>query len=357
MLSKSQAQIFFIGGTVFFVAIFVALTVDTVRRVPELSHADRLTPSVARGKAIWDRSNCMGCHTILAYDEWDVRARSYRRGWCTVYERRARATDAQWAADAGRRHAPRIEQLVRSLERQRPRRAALDRQVDGDDVDVAALVEERAALAAGHGGDPRLYTRRERRHRDFATTVLLDLSLSTDAWIGGRRVLDVARDAVFVLGEAAARLGDRLSVLAFESETRHRCRVWRILDWDEPWERGRDRLGALEPRGYTRIGPAIRHAAVGLGAVRAERKLLLLVSDAKPSDYDRYEGRYGVADVRQALREVERDGVRAHALAVDSVARAWLPDLFGPGAWDVLPRAELLPDVLTRVYGRRMLAG
>ena len=65
MLSKSQARAFFFGGTVFFSGIFVALTVDTVRQVPSLSHEDRMTAEVVRGKHLWDRSNCMGCHTIL----------------------------------------------------------------------------------------------------------------------------------------------------------------------------------------------------------------------------------------------------------------------------------------------------
>lgn len=65
MLSKSQARLFFLGGTLFFSAIFIALTVDTVRQVPALSHQDRMTADVVRGKHLWDRSNCMGCHTIL----------------------------------------------------------------------------------------------------------------------------------------------------------------------------------------------------------------------------------------------------------------------------------------------------
>lgn len=65
MLSKSQARFFFLGGTIFFTVIFVGLTVDTVRQVPKLSRQDRMTEQVVRGKHLWDRSNCMGCHTIL----------------------------------------------------------------------------------------------------------------------------------------------------------------------------------------------------------------------------------------------------------------------------------------------------
>lgn len=292
----------------------------------------------------------------IRYDEWDFRTYSYRRGWCTVYPRRMREAEPGWAAATLLRERRRIDELARRIERQRAGLAPTGRQLDGDDVDLAALVDERAAARAGFGGDPRLYVRQARRRRDFATTVLLDVSLSTDAWIRGRRVLDVARDAVLVLGEVAARLGDRMRILAFASETRNRCEVWEILGWGEPWSLGRARLGALAPRGYTRIGPALRHASADLVSVAAERKLLLLVSDAKPNDYDRYEGRYGIADVRQALREAERAGLRTHGLAVDAVAREWLPALFGPGAWHALPRPELLPDVLTEVYGRLTLA-
>ncbi|MGI9591868.1 MAG: hypothetical protein ACR2P8_10915, partial [Myxococcota bacterium] len=104
--------------------------------------------------------------------------------------------------------------------------------------------------------------------------------------------------------------------------------------------------------GYTRIGPALRHATALLAATPAERRLLLLVSDGKPTDYDRYEGRYGVADVRQAIREAHEREIHTHALAIDAVARDYLPALFGRGGFHVLPRPEQLVEVLTAVYGR-----
>lgn len=65
MLSKSQAKAFFIITTAGFSGIFLWLTVDTLRQVPERSHEDQLTESVIRGKTIWDHNNCMGCHTLL----------------------------------------------------------------------------------------------------------------------------------------------------------------------------------------------------------------------------------------------------------------------------------------------------
>jgi nitric oxide reductase subunit C len=65
MLAKSQAKWFFVGGTTLFSAAFLALTVDSLGQVPARSHEQALSPSAVRGKTLWDKNNCMGCHTIL----------------------------------------------------------------------------------------------------------------------------------------------------------------------------------------------------------------------------------------------------------------------------------------------------
>ncbi|MBK7073237.1 MAG: c-type cytochrome [Myxococcales bacterium] len=65
MLSKSAARAFFLGGTVLCAVAFVGLTVDTLGRIPAQTHQGEITDAVRRGKDLWDRSNCMGCHTLL----------------------------------------------------------------------------------------------------------------------------------------------------------------------------------------------------------------------------------------------------------------------------------------------------
>lgn len=65
MLSKSGAKYFFIIGTVFFALIFLGLSYDTLKQIPKQTHAENLTPQVIHGKKLFDKSNCMGCHTIL----------------------------------------------------------------------------------------------------------------------------------------------------------------------------------------------------------------------------------------------------------------------------------------------------
>jgi nitric oxide reductase subunit C len=65
VLTKSAARTFFLVGTVVCGLAFIGLTVDTFKRLPGLTRAAELTPAVARGKDLWDSSNCMGCHTLL----------------------------------------------------------------------------------------------------------------------------------------------------------------------------------------------------------------------------------------------------------------------------------------------------
>lgn len=84
MLSKSQAKMFFLGGTALFSIAFLALTVDTMGQVPARSHESELSESAIRGKTIFDKNNCMGCHTILGEGAY------YAPELTTVVERRGK---------------------------------------------------------------------------------------------------------------------------------------------------------------------------------------------------------------------------------------------------------------------------
>ena len=82
MLSKSAARAFFFIGTIGFSAIFLGLTLDTMRRVPEQTKQHNITPQVVQGKHLWEKNNCMGCHTLLGEGAY------YAPELTKVYERR-----------------------------------------------------------------------------------------------------------------------------------------------------------------------------------------------------------------------------------------------------------------------------
>ncbi|MCP4500268.1 MAG: VWA domain-containing protein [Deltaproteobacteria bacterium] len=286
------------------------------------------------------------------YDEWADGEGRYKKNWVTVYPSVAALGDDEWAQSRLADLQPLRRKLKRRLEAHRQTRQWIGRQREGDELDLDALVESYGDRLAGLPDEERLFRRNPRRRREIATTVLLDISLSSDSWVENKRVLDVSRDAILLLGEVADDLGDSLEVLAFASNTRNHCRVWRVKDWRDSWRIGRQRLGALTPTGYTRIGPALRHASAGLAKHAAEQKLLLLITDGKPNDYDRYEGRHGIADVRQAVREGKQLGIQTHAIGIDPSAARALPVMFGKGGSQLLRHLAALPETLVEAYGK-----
>ncbi len=64
-ITKSMAKNIYYGGGTFALLIFIALTFDTVKQIPERSNEVDMTESVVHGKKLWENNNCVGCHTIV----------------------------------------------------------------------------------------------------------------------------------------------------------------------------------------------------------------------------------------------------------------------------------------------------
>ncbi len=66
MLTKRQAKVFFLGGTIFFFLVFLGMSIHTlVVGIPENTNEKLITEEVKLGKLVWEQNNCMGCHTIM----------------------------------------------------------------------------------------------------------------------------------------------------------------------------------------------------------------------------------------------------------------------------------------------------
>lgn len=291
----------------------------------------------------------------LSYDEWDAGKQRYLSSWCSLSETRP---EPDWAGGAAllarvrRQYRKAIAQVRSELAKQEQALSWHDRQMDGPEIDMDALVDREAALISGHDGDERLYRARRRKGHDVEVMLLLDASMSTDSWVANRRVIDVERDAAVVLAQALDEQQVAITVGAFHSYSRSDCRFELCKRREEPWSDGLARLAALQPAGYTRVGPALRHGATLLQSSKAQRKLLILLTDGKPSDTDRYEGRWGQADVRQAIREARQRGMKVFALSVDPRARAHLPGMFGGQGFAGLQDPGELGRAVARIFER-----
>ncbi|MBT5228927.1 MAG: cytochrome c [Methylococcales bacterium] len=63
--TKSMARNIFYGGSLFFVLVFLGMTLDTQRKLPKRDHRENITEQVAHGKRIWEENDCVGCHSLL----------------------------------------------------------------------------------------------------------------------------------------------------------------------------------------------------------------------------------------------------------------------------------------------------
>ena len=79
---------------------------------------------------------------------------------------------------------------------------------------------------------------------------------------------------------------------------------------------------------------------------------MLLLSDGKPNDIDRYEGRYGIEDTRQAILEAQQKGIVPFCVTIDKRANEYLPYLFGFQQYVVINNARQLPEKLPLIYAR-----
>ncbi|MBF0368959.1 MAG: cytochrome c [Magnetococcales bacterium] len=108
--TKSMARNIFYGGSLFFILLFLGLTLDTVRKLPKRDHRENITPQVVLGKKVWEDNNCIGCHTLLGEGAYfapelgnvyarrggDDGGKAYIKGWIA----------AMPTEDPGRRQMP-----------------------------------------------------------------------------------------------------------------------------------------------------------------------------------------------------------------------------------------------------------
>lgn len=63
--TKGMARNIYYGGGLFFILVFLGLTLNTSERLPQRDHRENITAQVARGKRVWEKYDCIGCHTLL----------------------------------------------------------------------------------------------------------------------------------------------------------------------------------------------------------------------------------------------------------------------------------------------------
>ncbi|MCW8963941.1 MAG: nitric oxide reductase activation protein [Gammaproteobacteria bacterium] len=282
------------------------------------------------------------------YDEWDVRRDHYRKNWCVQREKEVKPVYNDFVQKTFRKYQGLAERLRRTFEAMRDEDRLLKRQVNGDDVDIDALVEAMADTLDGSEMTDRLFTQMHRNERNIAVAFMVDMSGSTRGWIN-----DAERESLLLLCEALELLGDRYAVYGFSGNTRKKCELYRVKTFDEKYTpEVQARIAGIEPQDYTRMGVTIRHITKLLKQQEAKTRMLITLSDGKPDDIDHYRGEYGIEDTRKALIEAKYAGIHPFCITIDEHGQDYLPHMYGAVNYTVVDDVAKLPLKVSDIYRR-----
>ncbi|MEX8502674.1 MAG: nitric oxide reductase activation protein NorD [Leptothrix ochracea] len=287
------------------------------------------------------------------YPEWDYLTETYRPDWASVFEvlhPKGSAADIDRLLDKHAVLARRLKKLLDLLKPQDKRRIRF--QEDGSELDLDVALRSLIDFKGGSTPDPRINMSHRTDGRDIAVLLLLDLSesLNQTAVGGEQTLLALSQEAVALLAWAVDRLGDPLAIAGFHSNTRHEVRYLHIKGATEPWDDNvKARLAAMQAGYSTRMGAAMRHAAHYLGAQKADKKLLLILTDGQPADVDSPDEQMLIKDARQAVKELGTDGIFSYCISLDPQADAYVSDIFGH-QYTVIDRVDRLPEKLPELF-------
>lgn len=288
------------------------------------------------------------------YHEWDYHTTSYKPDWVTLYESLHAPGNAAEIDKILEKHSALANYLKRILDLLKPQYYVRQRyQEDGSELDLDVAIRSLIDFKSGSQPDPRINMSHRHDGRDFAVLLLMDLSASLDEIPEGcsQSILELSQEAVTLLGWSIEQLGDKFAIAGFHSDTRHNVRYHHIKGFSEHWDTSvKARLAALEPGFSTRMGAAVRHAAHYLEGQKADKKLLLILTDGEPADIDVTDDKLLIEDTHKAVEELSSRGIHTHCISLDKKADDYIEDIFSPGGYSVIDHVEKLPEKLPLLF-------
>jgi nitric oxide reductase NorD protein len=286
----------------------------------------------------------------LTYDEWDFEKRKYKDHFCKVYPKIQLKIDSKYYQNTILKNNSTLLNLRKILTNLNNKMQQQKRQTQGEEFDIDAITDLYVDVHSKKTPSDKIYLSNRKKEKNLSILLLLDISLSSDSYAAGNRVIDVEKQVSILFGEILNEFNIDFSIDSFYSKTRNFSTYLTVKDFDENWAIAKNKVGAIEPSGYTRIGAALRHAGARLDTRNTKNKWIILISDGKPNDYDKYEGKYGINDVKQALRELNQRDISSYALAIEAQAKYYLPQMFGQNHYQILTTPTELLQSMVKLY-------
>lgn len=284
----------------------------------------------------------------IKLDEWDYTKEAYLKDYCLLTPIYMKSEQEKELDSYTQRLADRIKSefasyiFNRSTEKNMP---------FGETLNLEAWIAYSTSSSKAQEKQ-HFFENTVKKQRDLSTLILADISLSTEAMVNNElNILDIIKQSLFVFADAVSSLEDPLAIYAFSSVKNTKVRYHVLKNFNESYSAQiRGRIDDLRAGYYTRLGVAIRQSTRILQNQTTQNKLMLIISDGKPNDIDRYEGRYGVEDTKKAIVEAKKLGIIPFCITVDSESYEYLPQIFGKDGYTYIRDIKKLPQALPEIY-------
>lgn len=373
---------------------------DLKSQMDKLRKSEKLDPLLKQEtlevlETMMNEQNLQG--RVFFYDEWDYLINDYRPKWCSLKEVPLVDQSPQFVQDTIKDNLEMVIKIRRQFQRIRPELyRKIKKLVNGEELDLDAAIGAIVDKHSGRTPSEKIYQMRKKADREVSTLFLLDLSASTDEWVDkeayrealqkfdwedyhnrrmtnlrdpkkytpgsekifdGKKIIDVEKEALVIMAEALEPIGDDYAIYGFSGYGRDNVEFFLIKDFEEQYsELCKGKIGGIKPFRSTRMGPAIRHAVYRLSKREAKLKVLIILSDGYPQDYDygkdRTKKEYGINDTKMAMREAREKGIHTFCITVDKEGYEYLEEMCGQGNYLVIEDIASLPQKLPKIYRR-----
>jgi hypothetical protein len=220
-------------------------------------------------------------------------------------------------------------------------------------LDVNELIRQQINISSGKIKPEemeKVFKQMQKKERDYATGILLDVSGSTNNKINEDDItIDIEKRAAYVLGEATNVLKDKLAIYAFTSDnSRSSAKMYEVKKFEEAWgSHTKGKLGFLEPEGNTPLSIAIRALTKELHNRKEKNKIMYILTDGAPNN---------LSDTQKAMEEARNKKIYTVYINIDfgEGAKEYFSELAPYASYSTLVKnIEELPEKIFDIYLKR----
>lgn len=251
------------------------------------------------------------------YKEWNFKLKQYKNNWCNIFVKKEynyNNDNELYINNIKKTYKNDIKKIREKISLITNEKIWKKKQVHGEDIDFDTIIDNYTEIKNEYFN--KVYKFKKKYIKNISIIILFDSSLSTDGYINQKKIIECIKEITIILTNSIKNDIPEHLIATFYSNTRHDCTYKIIKEFKE--KDIKNNIKNINSNGYTRIGPAIRHSITKLKKMKNKKKIIIVLTDGNPTDYDEYEGLYGINDIKMAIKEAKKLNISINCIVTNN---------------------------------------